>query len=277
MELARENTARSGSGQPESEAAKPGWICFSGQDWWYHNRAHSDFQLLRRVAKQRPLLFVNSIGMRMPAPGRSTQVARRILRKAASVARFLKQPLEDTPNFHVLTPVILPFYGSKTMRALNARLVRTQVRLVARWIGIDPDDAVLFVTIPTAADVVRRLAASLADCQSLGSPLGIRGGQPGPHSRLGNRARRQQRRRSLYVPLADEYRRVPIAVSERCSSTTASTTTALRQRQAPSPRPRGDPPAHRRVLRRHRRLRRRSRSTQEGRRGPAPLLARAHW
>jgi glycosyltransferase involved in cell wall biosynthesis len=132
-----------------------GWICFSAQDWWYHNRAHSDFQLLRRVAKQRPVLFVNSIGMRMPTPGRSPQFARRILRKAKSVARFLKRPLPDTPNFHVLTPVILPFYGSKNMRALNALLVRKQVRMVAKRIGIDPDDAVIFVTIPTAVDVVR--------------------------------------------------------------------------------------------------------------------------
>ena len=59
------------------------------------------------------------------------------------------------PNFHVLTPMILPFYGSRTMRAVNARLVREQVRMVAKWIGIDPDEAVIFVTIPTAIDVVR--------------------------------------------------------------------------------------------------------------------------
>lgn len=155
MEETSATAARPGLGRTADEAAAPGWICFSGQDWWYHNRAHSDFQLLRRVAKERPVLFVNSIGMRMPAPGRSTQFARRILRKAKSVARFLKQPLADTPSFHVLTPVIVPFYGFKTMRALNARLVREQVRWVARWIGIDPDDAVIFVTIPTAADVVR--------------------------------------------------------------------------------------------------------------------------
>ena len=138
-----------------SSSEEPGWICFSGQDWWYHNRAHSDFQLMVRVAERRTVLFVNSIGMRMPAPGRTPQFARRILRKAKSVARFVKQPLPDLPNLYVLTPVILPFYGSKTMRAVNARLVREQVRLVARTIGIDPDDAVIFVTIPTAADVVR--------------------------------------------------------------------------------------------------------------------------
>lgn len=149
----------------------PGWICFSAQDWWYHNRAHSDFQLLRRVAEQRPVLFVNSIGMRLPTPGKSPQFARRILRKARSVARFLSKPVPELPNFHVLTPLILPFYGSSTMRALNARLVRQQVRAVAKHIGIDPDDAVLFVTIPTAVDVIegwprRALVTNRSDLHS---------------------------------------------------------------------------------------------------------------
>jgi glycosyltransferase involved in cell wall biosynthesis len=143
--------------QRPSTSQTPGWICFSAQDWWYHNRAHSDFQLMRRVARCRPVLFINSIGMRMPLPGRSTQVARRILRKARSVLQFLKQPLPDTPGFHVLTPVILPFYGSSTARAANAWLVRQQVRLAAKRVGIDPSDAVVFVTIPTAWDVVRPL------------------------------------------------------------------------------------------------------------------------
>jgi len=138
-----------------ASSEEPAWICFSGQDWWYHNRAHSDFQLLRRVAEQRRVLFVNSIGMRMPMPGRSPQFARRILRKAKSVARFVKRPLAELPNFHVMTPVILPFYGSRTMRAVNAGMVREQVRAVARSIEIAPDEAVIFVTIPTAADVIR--------------------------------------------------------------------------------------------------------------------------
>ena len=143
--------------RPALEATGTGWICFSAQDWWYHNRAHSDFQLMRRVAQRRPVLFINSIGMRMPVPGRTTQVARRIVRKARSMLRFLSQPLAETPGFHVLTPVILPFYGSSTARAANAWLIRKQVRLAAQRVGIDPSDAVVFVTIPTAWDVVRPL------------------------------------------------------------------------------------------------------------------------
>lgn len=149
----------------------PPWVCFSAQDWWYHNRAHSDFQLMRRIARERPVLFVNSIGMRMPAPGRSTQVTRRILRKARSVARLLSRPLVDTPGFHVVTPLIVPFYGSPALRKLNAVLVRAQIHLVARWIGIDIRDSVILVTIPTAWDVVapmdrRAVVANRSDLHS---------------------------------------------------------------------------------------------------------------
>ena len=143
---------RGPQGKPE-----PGWVCFSSVDWWYHNRAHSDIQLMRRIAADRQVLFINSIGMRMPLPGRSTQSGRRILRKVKSVLRFVQRPLPDTPGFHVATPVIIPFYGSPRIRALNARLVGAQVRAMARRIGIDLDDAVLMVTVPTAWEVVRDL------------------------------------------------------------------------------------------------------------------------
>lgn len=138
--------------QPPTEAAV---ICFSGQDWWYHNRAHSDFQLMQRVAATRTTLFVNSIGMRMPLPGRSTQPLRRVIRKAASIARFLRTPLPDRRHFHVLSPLIIPFYGVPAVRALNTRLVTWQVKAVSRRLGIV--EPVCIVTIPTAWPVVQRL------------------------------------------------------------------------------------------------------------------------
>lgn len=132
-----------------------GYICFSAQDFWYHNRAHSDVQLMRRVAAQRPVLFVNSIGMRMPLPGRSTQPLRRIARKVRSVAKLVRRPFADLPGFRVMTPLVLPLYGNRRVRALNAALVRLQVTLVARALRIA--NPVLVVTIPTAWDAVRRM------------------------------------------------------------------------------------------------------------------------
>jgi glycosyltransferase involved in cell wall biosynthesis len=139
-----------------SSTRLPGYICFSAQDFWYHNRAHSDIQLMRNVAADRTVLFVNSIGMRMPVPGRSTQPLRRVLRKARSVAKLVRRPIADRPNFFVMTPLIVPFYGNRLARAVNARMVRAQVRAVARLIGIRR--AVVVVTIPTAWDVVRGMA-----------------------------------------------------------------------------------------------------------------------
>ena len=142
-----------GSSAADAATDDPGYLCFSGQDWWYHNRAHSDFQLMRCVARHRRVLVVNSIGMRMPMPGRSTHVARRIVRKLRSVAKLVRRPLPELPGFHVMSPLPLPFYGTPWLRALNAVLVRAQVRAVCLVLGLRAP--VVVTTLPTAWDVVR--------------------------------------------------------------------------------------------------------------------------
>ncbi|MCR9244247.1 MAG: hypothetical protein NXI31_04390 [bacterium] len=131
-------------------------ICFCGQDWWYHNRAHSDFQLMTRAAKHRKVLLVNSIGMRMPMPGRSPLPFKRIWRKLKSMLRHVRRPLPDAPNYTVMTPVLFPFYGSEKARAFNARSIRRQVERVAKKAGIvDPH---IIVTVPTAWEVAREMS-----------------------------------------------------------------------------------------------------------------------
>lgn len=145
---------------PMSEPATPGWICFSAQDWWYQNRAHSDIQLLGRVAGSRRVLLVNSIGLRMPVPGRSSGTARRIGRKLASVARLVRRPVPDRPDLRIMTPLPLPFYRSALARRCNAWFVGRQVDWAARASGLTAPagpDPVVVVTIPTAIDAARRL------------------------------------------------------------------------------------------------------------------------
>jgi GT2 family glycosyltransferase/glycosyltransferase involved in cell wall biosynthesis len=142
--------------RPDRDVSGPAYVCFAAQDWWYHNTAHSDFQLMRSVAEQRKVLVVNSIGMRMPTPGRSTHVTRRVLRKLRSVAKLVRRPVPGLPGFHVMSPLPLPFYGSPALRRINAGLVRAQVRLVCLLLGIRRP--VIMVTIPTAWDVARPMS-----------------------------------------------------------------------------------------------------------------------
>lgn len=141
-----------------ARAASTPWVCMAAQDWWYHNHGHSDVQLMRRVANDRTVLFVNSIGMRLPTPGVSPGFARRLYRKALSMTKGLRRPLEDRPRFYVFSPLLFPLYGSATGRRVNSRLVRAQLKIVCRLIGIDTP--VIMVTIPTAWDVVAPLPRS---------------------------------------------------------------------------------------------------------------------
>jgi glycosyltransferase involved in cell wall biosynthesis len=132
-----------------------GVVWFSAQDWWYFSHAHSDFQLATRLAERQPVLLVNSLGMRMPMPGRSTRVIARLRRKAASVAKGLQAPLSTHPDFHVLSPVFAPVYGGGRLWDANVRLVRIQVARAMSRLGLaDPD---MVVTLPTAWEVARGL------------------------------------------------------------------------------------------------------------------------
>ncbi len=139
-------------------ASSPDLICFCGQDWWYHNRAHSDFQLMTRAAGYRRVLLVNSIGMRMPMPGRSPLPFRRILRKLKSMLRHVRRPLAERPDFTVMTPILFPFYGSDKARAFNASLIRRQVERQARRMGMQAPH--IIVTVPTAWDVAKDMQRS---------------------------------------------------------------------------------------------------------------------
>jgi GT2 family glycosyltransferase/glycosyltransferase involved in cell wall biosynthesis len=152
-ELTRQLGGHSSLGKPVTDGV--GWICFSAQDWWYHNQAHSDFQLMRGIAGAEPVLVINSLGMRMPLPGKTTSAGRRLVRKLRSVARSVRRPDPSLPGFHVMTPVFIPAYGNRLVRRLNGRLVQVQVTAAARIIGIR-HPAVL-VTLPTAWDAAKRI------------------------------------------------------------------------------------------------------------------------
>ncbi len=65
-----------------------GVVCFGGSDWWYHNRAHYDLQMMRELRKRVPVLYVNSIGVRVPKLSEGGMFVRRVRRKLKSFARL---------------------------------------------------------------------------------------------------------------------------------------------------------------------------------------------
>ena len=111
------------------------YIGFAAVDWWYHNQAHSDVQLLTRLARDHKVLIVNSIGMRIPLPGKTSRPFYKIWRKIKSVARLLRRPIAALPNLYVYSPLPWPFYRSAAARNFGAWFVRTQVLAAApgRW------------------------------------------------------------------------------------------------------------------------------------------------
>lgn len=126
-----------------------GIICIGGEDWWYHNRGHYDFQIMQRLAKRMPVLFVNSLGVRMPSVGEGAHFAGRIGRKLKSLARGLTH-IQD--QFYVMSPLSAP---GPTGQALTQWALAPQIRLAARRVGIH--QPLLWVHCPPGADLIDKL------------------------------------------------------------------------------------------------------------------------
>jgi glycosyltransferase involved in cell wall biosynthesis len=130
-------------------------ICFGGEDWWYHNRAHADIQLMRRFARQGRVLYVNSIIMRKPNVGEGRMFLRRLSRKLGSLRRGL---VEAEPRFHVYSPVTFPVHHVPGARQLNQEALRRQIGWAVR--KLDMREPVVWVACPAACDAALRLARS---------------------------------------------------------------------------------------------------------------------
>jgi glycosyltransferase involved in cell wall biosynthesis len=122
-------------------------VCFAGEDWWYHH-PHSKNHLLKRFAQENRVLFVNSLTMGLPAVG-NADFFLKIRRKLKSQLRWLRKVPE---GLFVLTPLSLPFYGSRAIRSLNRFLIAFQVRLVMWLCGMR--HPIVWAAIPSAATVV---------------------------------------------------------------------------------------------------------------------------
>ncbi|HVK18166.1 MAG TPA: glycosyltransferase [Fimbriiglobus sp.] len=103
-------------------------LCFS-HDWT--GDPLSKTHLMRLLAQDNRILWVNSIGQRAPSLGNKHDVGR-IFRKLKAAAEPVR---EVEPNIFVFSPLVLPAWGKPWVQRLNARLLAVQVRRAMRQLG----------------------------------------------------------------------------------------------------------------------------------------------
>ena len=130
-------------------------ICFGGEDWWYHH-PHSKNHLMRRFARAgNKVIFVNSISMGL-APMKSGEVLPRIKRKLKSYAKLARTTDE---GITVVSPAVIPLFGSRAAAATNRRLLTAQISCLAKRRAMT--EPILWIAIPTAVEVIGQLNESL--------------------------------------------------------------------------------------------------------------------
>jgi len=127
-------------------------LCMGGNDWWYHNRDHMDIQMVREFAKLGTVLYVNSIVMQKPNIAQSRKFFQKLMRKAKSILRGLK---DSGQGFWVYSPFSLPVHHIAWLRPLNAMLLRAQLWLVTHRLGMR--NPIIWVACPAVCDAVLKL------------------------------------------------------------------------------------------------------------------------
>jgi len=138
--------------QLQLKLSDSGIICFSGTDWWYHNRGLFCPQVMRRLAKSHKVLYINSLGMRLPSLKKDRHAIKKILRKLKSISHLLTK-VEN--KMYVFSPVSIPLLGSYLGTKLNVFFVYLQVKLAALLLGIK--EPIVYIGCPTALGIIKKL------------------------------------------------------------------------------------------------------------------------
>jgi glycosyltransferase involved in cell wall biosynthesis len=127
-------------------------VCVGFADWdteLWTNQHH----LMSRLADENRVLFVESLGLRRP------QLAGRDVRRIARRLQRGLAPPRHVDGLHVLSPLVLPFHGSRIVRELNRRLLGALVRRATRRLGFERP--ILWAYVPQAEVLVDALDPSL--------------------------------------------------------------------------------------------------------------------
>ncbi|MBI5548000.1 MAG: glycosyltransferase [Deltaproteobacteria bacterium] len=126
-------------------------VCFAN-DW--DGDPLSKTHLMRLLARDNRILWVNSLGNR--APRASTHDLRRMATKVLAAVRGVR---EVEKNIHVLAPVALPLFASEAARSFNRAVLTLQVRRAMGSLGFSRP--IVWSFLPAAEWVARSLDPEL--------------------------------------------------------------------------------------------------------------------
>jgi glycosyltransferase involved in cell wall biosynthesis len=127
-------------------------VCVGFADWdtdLQTNQHH----LMKRLARENRVLFVESLGLRRP------QLAGRDLRRIAKRLSNGLRGARERDGLHVISPLVLPLHGNPIARGLNRRLLPALVRRAARKLGMQ--QPILWAYVPQAETLLDALTPEL--------------------------------------------------------------------------------------------------------------------
>jgi glycosyltransferase involved in cell wall biosynthesis len=127
-------------------------VCVGFADWDTELQTNQH-HLMKRLARENRVLFIESLGLRRPQL--ATRDVKRILQR---VRKGLRGPRE-ADGLHVLSPLVLPLHSIAAVRAFNARLLPWLVRRATRKLGISRP--ILWSYVPQAQALLQALGPSL--------------------------------------------------------------------------------------------------------------------
>jgi glycosyltransferase involved in cell wall biosynthesis len=123
-------------------------VCVGFADWDSELQTNQH-HLMKRLARENRVLFIESLGLRRP------QLAGRDIKRIAQrLRRGLRGP-RASDGLHVLSPLVLPLHSNDLVRAFNARLLPLLVRRATRRLGMRRP--ILWAYVPQAEALLKVL------------------------------------------------------------------------------------------------------------------------
>ena len=122
-------------------------ICFA-QDWT--GDPLSKTHIMRILARENRVLWVNSIGLRAPSVSKAD--FSRSVKKITSAIEPIK---EVEPNLFVMSPLSIPAYGLEAVQTFNSRSLRWQIKRALKKLGFK--NLINYIFLPSAAKLAGNL------------------------------------------------------------------------------------------------------------------------